>query len=159
MRISTLVKFPHDSLGNSLSLCFTYIALCFVFHTTVRSPWYVMLVQNVLSKQAGSWNLISVSSYCAVCLVKQVKFCKCNLEILLHAKDKKWLTATSSGQDEANPAFLLATQAGEIGPFCPLGISHVGPASKSSLLGHVIDHLLTMRRAQLFEGWLALTRG
>ena len=110
-----------------------------------------MLVQNFLSKQAGSWNLISVSSYCAVCLVKQVKFCKCNLEILLHAKDKKCLTdASSSGQDEANPAFLLATQAGEIGPFCPLGISHVGPASKTSLLGHVIDHLLT--RAHLFEG-------
>ena len=115
-----------------------------------------MLVQNVLSKQAGSWNLISVSSYCAVCLVKQVKFCKCkswNTTSML--KTKKCPTATSSGQDKANPAFLLATQAGKIGPFCPLGISHVGPTSKSSLLGHVIIHLLT--RAQLFEGRLALT--
>ena len=41
--------------------------------------------QKVLSKQAGSWNLISVTSYSAVCLVNQVKFCKC----------KSWNTCTT----------------------------------------------------------------
>ena len=60
---------PTDSLGNSLSVLL--ISTFFVFHTTGRSPWYVMLVQNFSqSKQAGSLNLISVSSYCGLCLVK-----------------------------------------------------------------------------------------
>ena len=39
------------------SVKFYLKALCFVFHTTVRSPWYAILVQKVLSKQARSWNL------------------------------------------------------------------------------------------------------
>ena len=45
-----------------------------MFFSFNRSPWYVlvMLVQKVLPKQAGSLNLISVTSYCAVWLVKQV---------------------------------------------------------------------------------------
>ena len=38
---------------------------------------------------------------------------------------------------------FLKYQAGKMGPFYPLGISRIGPASKSSLLGHVIIHLLT----------------
>ena len=39
------------------SVKFYLKGLCFVFHTTVRSPWYAILVQKVLSKQARSWNL------------------------------------------------------------------------------------------------------
>ena len=35
-----------------------------------------------------------------------------------------------SGQDEANPAFWLATRAVKIGPSCPLGISRVVPRKK-----------------------------
>ena len=38
---------------------------------------------------------------------------------------------------------FLKYQAGKMSPFYPLGISRIGPASKSSLLGHVIIHLLT----------------
>jgi len=33
-------------------------------------------------------------------------------------------------KDGANPAFWLATRVGRMGPFCPLGISRVGPAKK-----------------------------
>ena len=43
------------------SVKFYLKALCFVFHTTVRSPWYAILVQKVLSKQARSWNLIGLT--------------------------------------------------------------------------------------------------
>ena len=72
---------PPDWLGNSLYPIYLK-ALCFVFHTTVRSPWYAILVRKVLSKQARSWNLIS--SCCAVCLVNPVTFCEC----------KSWNTAS-----------------------------------------------------------------
>ena len=44
------------------SVKFYLKALCFVFHTTVRSPWYAILVQKVLSKQARSWNLIGLTN-------------------------------------------------------------------------------------------------
>ena len=43
------------------SVKFYLKAICFVFHTTVRSPWFVILVQKVLSKQASSWNLIGLT--------------------------------------------------------------------------------------------------
>ena len=75
------------------------------------------------------------------CMLSQTSQVLQNIVILkyyFHAKDKKCPTATLSGQDEANLAFLLAIQAGEIGAFCPLGISHVGPASKSSILGLIL---------------------
>ena len=45
-----------------------------------------------------------------------------------------YMAESASGQDEANPAFWLATQAGKMGHFCPLGISRVGPARKVLLL-------------------------
>ena len=73
--------------------------------------------QKVLSKQAGSWNLILVTSYCAVCLVNQVKFCKCkswNTTSMLKAKKiqllnisiyYKIMAATLNGQNEAYPVF------------------------------------------------------
>ena len=53
------------------------------------------------------------------------------------------MTESVSGQDEANPAFWLATRAGKIDLSCPLGISRVVPARKSSVFGHIINPLLT----------------
>ena len=38
----------------------------------------------------------------------------------------------TSGQDEANPVFSLATRAGKVGLSCPLGISSIGPARRFS---------------------------
>ena len=46
-----------------------------------------------------------------------------------------FMAEPASGQDEANPVFLLATRAGSIGRTCTLGISRVGPARKSFLSG------------------------
>ena len=40
---------------------------------------------------------------------------------------------STSGQDEVNPSFWLAYQAGKLGSSCPLGISHVGPSTKKFL--------------------------
>ena len=48
----------------------------------------------------------------------------------------------ASGRNEANPVFWLATWAGKTSPSCPLGISHFGPARKSSLFGYIINPLL-----------------
>ena len=45
-----------------------------------------------------------------------------------------YMAESASGQDEVNPAFWLATQAGKMGPSCPLGISRVGPARNVLLL-------------------------
>ena len=53
------------------------------------------------------------------------------------------LPLAASGQDEANPVFRLATQAGKMGLSYPPGISRVGPARKSSLFGHIMNPLLT----------------
>ena len=39
----------------------------------------------------------------------------------------------ASGQDEANPVFCLATQAGKMGLSCPLVIARFGPANKKLL--------------------------
>ena len=52
------------------------------------------------------------------------------------------MTKSASGQDEANSAFSLATQASKLGPSCPFGIFRVGPARTSSLFGHMINPLL-----------------
>ena len=54
-----------------------------------------------------------------------------------------YMAKYASERDEANPAFWLAIQTGNMGSSCPLGISRVGPASKSSLFGHIINLLLT----------------
>ena len=37
------------------------------------------------------------------------------------------MAESAKGQDETNPAFLLATRAGEMDPSSPLEISRVGP--------------------------------
>jgi len=50
-----------------------------------------------------------------------------------------YMAKYTSERDEANPAFWLAIQTGNMGSSCPLGISRVGPASKSSLFGHIIN--------------------
>ena len=44
--------------------------------------------------------------------------------------------------DEANPRNPVA-RTGKMSPFCALGISRVGPASKSFLFGRIINPLLT----------------
>ena len=49
----------------------------------------------------------------------------------------------ASGQEERNPAFWLATRAGNMGSSCPLGISRIGPARKNYLFGSIINSLLT----------------
>ena len=49
------------------------------------------------------------------------------------------MAESASEQDEANPTFWLATQAGKMNSSYPLGISRVGPASKSSLFSHIIN--------------------
>ena len=101
-----------------------------------------MLVQNVLSKQSGWIKELNFSLKLLCFMLSQV-LKMLILKYYFHTKDKKCPTTTLSGQDEVNLAFSLATQAGNVSPFCPLWISRVGPASKSSLLGHVIIHLLT----------------
>ena len=61
------------------------------------------------------------------------------------------MAESSSGQDEANPAFWLAAWAGKVGPSCLLRKSCVViPTSKSSLSGHVIN------RSSLFsqDSWI-----
>ena len=49
----------------------------------------------------------------------------------------------ASGQEERNPAFWLATRAGNMGSSCPLRISRIGPARKNYLFGYIINSLLT----------------
>ena len=60
------------------------------------------------------------------------------------------MAESSSGQDEANPAFWLAAWVGKMGPSCPLRKSCVVPTRKSSLLDHVIN------RSSLFsqDSWI-----
>ena len=53
------------------------------------------------------------------------------------------MAESASGQDEASPVFPLATRAGKRGSSYPLGISRVGPARTSYLLGHTINPLMT----------------
>ena len=52
------------------------------------------------------------------------------------------MAESTSGQDDANPVFRLATRAGKEGTSCPLGISRVGPAKKKKFCNkctHVIN--------------------
>ena len=53
------------------------------------------------------------------------------------------MTESTSGKDEGNPAFWLATQATKMGSSCPLRISCVGPTSKRSFFGHYNESLVT----------------
>ena len=53
------------------------------------------------------------------------------------------MAESASGQHEASPVFPLATRAGKRGSSYPLGISRVGPARTSYLLGHTINPLMT----------------
>ena len=48
---------------------------------------------------------------------------------------------------------LQKRQAGKMGSSCPLGISRVGPARKSSPFGYVINPLLTKREVKMAEYW------
>ena len=41
-----------------------------------------------------------------------------------------YMAESTSGQDEANTVFWLATWAGKVGLSCPLGISRIGPARR-----------------------------
>ena len=67
---------------------FYLLALCFVFHTTGRSPWYVMLVQNVLSKQAG-WIMELNFSLKLLCFMLSQVLQMLILKYYFCAKDKK----------------------------------------------------------------------
>ena len=60
------------------------------------------------------------------------------------------IAESASGKDEADPAFWLATRAAKMGPFCPLGISRVGPVRKSSILFLAIQKILYWPLASLF---------
>ena len=53
-----------------------------------------------------------------------------------------YMAESASELDEANPANPVA-RTGKMSPFCALGISRVGPASKSFLFGNIINPLLT----------------
>ena len=53
-----------------------------------------------------------------------------------------YMAESASELDEANPGNPVA-RTGKMSPFCALGISRVGPASKSFLFGHIINPLLT----------------
>ena len=51
-----------------------------------------------------------------------------------------------SGQNEPNPALLLATRAGKMELYCPLGITRLIPQDQSSFFGvlsHIINPILT----------------
>ena len=95
---------PPPPIAWGIASVFYLLALCFVFHTTGRSPWYVMLVQNLLSKQAG-WIIELNFSLKLLCFMLSQVLQMLILKYYFYAKDKKCPTATSSGQDEANLAF------------------------------------------------------
>ena len=56
------------------------------------------------------------------------------------------LASSMSGQDEPNAALWLATQAGEMAPSCPLGITRCVPQLKIVFFFLVINPLLTKLR-------------
>ena len=53
-----------------------------------------------------------------------------------------YMAESASELDEANPANPVS-RTGKMSPFCALGISRVGAASKSFLFGNIINPLLT----------------
>ena len=60
------------------------------------------------------------------------------------------MAGSVSGQDEANPVFSLATRAGKMGLYCPLGIAHFGPAKKK-LLEAGLHSSLTLQNEIIFK--------
>ena len=64
-----------------------------------------------------------------------------------------YMAQSVSGQGETNPAFWLVTRADEMGLSCPLGISRVGLARKSSLFAHIINPLLTKLVPSRWLSW------
>ena len=57
-----------------------------------------------------------------------------------------YMTSSVSGQDEPNRALWLATRAGKMERYCPLGISRLVPQDQRSFFGvlsHTINPLLT----------------
>ena len=57
-----------------------------------------------------------------------------------------YMTSSVSGQDEPNRALWLATRAGKMERYCPLGISLLVPQDQRSFFGvlsHIINPLLT----------------
>ena len=57
-----------------------------------------------------------------------------------------YMTSSVSGQDEPNRALWLATRAGKMERYCPLGISRLVPQDQRSFFGvlsHIINPLLT----------------
>ena len=60
-----------------------------------------------------------------------------------HSTNIYYMAESPSAQDEANPAFWLATRTGKMVPSCPLSISFVGPQEKLSFWQYnksFIDH-------------------
>ena len=53
------------------------------------------------------------------------------LNFQLFFNSSYYMAESTSGQDDANPVFRLATRAGKEGTSCPLGISRVGPTKKT----------------------------
>ena len=79
---------PTDSLGNSLCVLLISTLFFVLFcHTTGRSPWYVMLVQNVLSKQAG-WIIELNFSLKLLCFMLSQVLKLLILKCYFHTKDK-----------------------------------------------------------------------
>ena len=66
------------------------------------------------------------------------------------------MAGSVSGQDEANPVFLLATQAAKIGLSCPLGIALFGPANKK-LLEAGLRSLLTLQNETISKTLIITT--
>ena len=64
-----------------------------------------------------------------------------------------YMAESASEQDEVNPAFWLATRAGEMGPPYLLGFSRVGPARKKFTFWpynkSFIDQACSVKRAEL----------
>ena len=54
-----------------------------------------------------------------------------------------YMAESASGQDEEDPVFWLATQAGKMGLSCPSAFLHLSPTRKSPLFGYIKNPLLT----------------
>ena len=61
-----------------------------------------------------------------------------------------YMADSASRQDDANPVFWLATQAGKMGPSCPLRIARFGPVNKR-LLGAGLRSSLTLQNETVYK--------
>ena len=67
-----------------------------------------------------------------------------------------YMTSSVSGQDEPNRALWLATRAGKMERYCPLGISRLVPQDQRSFFGvlsHIINPLLTKILVKMTGYW------